>query len=245
MRTPKSSKAIATAAICIAALVSGVPAAAQEEPSASPPRTVIKALKHVDVATIGHLVELVDIQVAAEPHKNLVVLRGPDSKMETAIKLLDALDHPEPRWGIELMVHLVSAFKEPVSGSGVPADLESALAELTELFGYRGFELVDTVFLYSTTGAGRAGVSAPVRDGGTFQVSFDQAKVIYGEPKQWVRFENLTIRAKGAEIELATNVEVLEDHKVLIGKSSLRGQDSDLVLVIEARLKAPQPAAGG
>ena len=120
--------------------------------------------------------------------------------------------------------------------------MEAALDELTELFSYRSFHLLDTVLVRTTADAGRAGVNAPLRDGGAFRLSFDTATVIYGEPKHLVRFENLHLAVDSAEIEIRTNVEIREGHKVLIGKSSIRGSEAnpdlgDLVLVIEARLK--------
>ncbi len=248
MPTPKSCKAFTQTAFSLAILASCLTAVAQEavppeDSMERAPRTAIKAVKYADVAAIEPLVELVGVDVAVDPKRKLLVIRGPNSIMDTAIALIDALDTPEPPWGIELLVHLVAASKEPAAGQGIPADLEAALAELTELFGYRGFELVDTVFLFASTDAGSARVRAPVRDGGIFDVGFDGARVIYGEPKHSVLFENLTIQAIAADIDLQTNVEVKEGHKVLIGKSSLRGagEDKDLVLVIEIRLKATWP----
>ena len=134
-----------------------------------------------------------------------------------------------------------------MDGAGVPADFEPALTEIKDRFGYRSFNLIDTIFLFATTDSGSARVRAPVSDGGVFDVGFDRATWIYGEPKSSVLFENLSIVAMAAEISLHTNVKVPEDHKVLIGKSSLRGAglETDLVLVIETEVKATWPQDTG
>ena len=102
---------------------------------------------------------------------------------------------------------------------------------------------VDTIFLFATTDAGSAGLRAPVRGGDIFDVGFERATVVYGEPKSSVLFENLSVSSAASDIRMHTNVEVRDGHKVLIGKSSLRSgdQDRDLILVIEIRLKASWP----
>lgn len=243
MPTPRFCNVLAMAVLSITLLTPTLPAFGQQEEAPEPPRTVLKAVKFADVTEVPELIGVLGFDVAVDPKRKLVVLHGPNAKMETALKLIDALDTPEPPWGIELLVHLVSASRQPVDGPGVPADLEAALSELSEIFSYRGFKLIDTVFLFATTDSGSAQVKAPVGDGTVFDVGFDRATWIYGEPRHSVRFENLSVSAAAANIYLHTNVEVPEGHKVLIGKSSLEGaaRDTDLVLVIEIRLKATWP----
>lgn len=244
MQQPRSCKALPAAVLCLAALAFCPRSLAQEETPQEPrQRTALKAVKFADVAGMVDLVRVVGVDVAVDPKRRLVVLHGPDSQMQTAIDLIDALDTPEPPWGIELLVHLVAASREPTDSSNLPAGLKSSLAELTELVGYRGFEVIDTIVLFATTDAGSAEVRGPVRDGSIFDVGFDRATVVYGEPKNSVLFENLSISAVAADIQLRTNVKVPEGHMVLIGKSSLRGtgEDKDLVMAIEIRLKATWP----
>ncbi len=240
MPTRRFFETIMATILCLGIPTLAVSAFAEEEEAPEPLRTVIKAVKFADVTALPELVGVLGYDVAVDSERKLVVLHGPNATMETAIKLVDALDEPEPPWGIELLVHLVSASRDTVDGSGVPEDLEESLSEVSEIFGYRSFELVDTVFLFATTASGSARVHAPVRDGSVFEIGFERATWLYGEPKHSVRFENLRVSAPAANIQLHTNVEVPEDHKVLIGKSSLRGadRDEDLVLVIEIRLRA-------
>jgi hypothetical protein len=246
MQTPKSSKALSIAVLALAALTLCLPAVAEDEGQA-PWRTVIKTTKYASVADIAKMVKVVDVVVAVDAATNQIFIRGPEANIETAIKVIEALDSPEPRWGIELMVHLVRASKDPVDSPAIPDDMKAAISELAELFNYRGFELVDTVFLRATADAGAAQVSTPLRDGGSFGVAFDTATVIYGEPKHLVRFKNLTLSSPSARIEIRPNGEVGEGHKVLIGKSSLHdaGVDADLVLIIEAKLKETWPPGTG
>ena len=245
MSIPKFSKILSLIGLGLMALALAPSMLADEDPP-SPQRTVVKATKYLDVTDIVGLVELVEVGIAVDPKRRLVVLRGPASKIDNAIKLIDALDTPEPPWGIELLVHLVRASRVSADVEGTPADLEPSLSELGELFGYRTFKWVDTLYLFATTDLGSARVVAPVRDGGMFEVAFDRATVLYGEPKNSVRFENLSISAPLAEIVMHTNLDVREDHQVVIGKSSLKGtgSDEDLVFVVEIRLKiAPRDGA--
>lgn len=243
MQRPRSCKAFPAAVLCLAALALCPPSVAQEEDTHEPPqRTVLKAFKFADVTYLADLVQVVGVNVAVDPKRRIVVLRGPDSQLQTAIELIDALDTPEPPWGIELLVHLVVASREPMDSPDLPANLESALAELSELVGYHGFEVVDTIVLHATTDAGSAEVRGPVRDGAIFDVGFDRATVVYGEPKNSVLFENLSISAPAEDIRLRTNVKVPEGHTVLIGKGSIRGTEGnkDLVMAIEIRLTLPR-----
>jgi hypothetical protein len=242
MQRPRSCKAFPAALLCLVALAFCPPSVAQEEDTGQPvARTALKAVKFIEVADIVDMVKMVGVDAAVDPKRKLVVLHGPDSKMQNALALIDALDTPEPPWGIELLVHLVAASRQPVDAPDLPAHLKTALAEVTELFGYRGFELIDTIFLFATTDTGSARVRAPVRDGAIFDVSFDRATVLYGEPKHSVSFENLSISAVGTDnVQLRTHVKVPEEHTVLIGKTGPQraGEDRDLVLAIETRLKA-------
>ncbi len=241
MPLPRSCNALWIAVLSTVSLALCFPTTAEEKPADPPFRTVIKAVKFADVSAMVDLIKVIGFDVAVDPKRKLVVLHGPNTRMETAIKLVDALDSPEPPWGIELLVHVIKASPEPFDGPDLPPDMRTPLAEISELFGYRGFELVDTVLLVATTDAGSARARAPLRGGGMVDVGFERATVLYGEPKHSVLFENLSFNAIDADVLLQTNVEVREGHKVLIGKSSLRGGDHDLVLVIEIELQATWP----
>lgn len=262
MRTPKSSETTSVRATSITlflflllALASSLalPSFAQEaevneanKTTKAPPRTVIKAFKYADVKDLKPLVEVVGVAVEVDPKRRLMVLRGPAGELDTALKLVEALDTPEPSWGVDLYVHVIEASMDGDGAAEMPQDLKAAFADLTELRGYGGYELVDTLFLHAAQGSGRSALNTAIGGRAKINIRFDQLRILYGEPKHMIRFEDLSIESVEAGIDLHTNVELPDGHKLLIGKSSSRGDDPDLILVIEARLKdAWPPGTGG
>lgn len=244
MLTPRFYKASSIVLVGLIALLFCPAAGAQDETAAVPPRTVIKATKYADVADVAPLLEVLDgVSVAVHPRLNYMAIRG-GANLDTALRMVEALDKPEPRWAVELTIFLVAASKEKTPGSGVPTSLAPALAPLEESFGYRGFEVVHTAFLRATDSAGPARVNVPMGEHDTLHVGFGLARVIYGEPQHLVRLENLSIESAEHDISIFTNMEVREDQKVVFGTTSLRNEKRDLVLVIEAHLEDAWPPGG-
>lgn len=224
-------------AMLLACLVVGLAASAQEE---EPPRTVIKMLRYVDAVDLLDVVRMLEVQVTLQEEHNALVLRAPDRRLQVALEAIEALDSPLGPT-LELRGYILAASRDGES-EALPDDVGAASARLAELFGYRGFRLLDTVFLRVREGS-EAWVegSLPNDGGGRAQYSFGfrKGKVIpafeEGEKVQ-IRLDRLTFSQQGKN-KLVTNVEVDEGQTVVVGKAQLEGVEAALILVIKMEIE--------
>ncbi len=226
--------ALAVAALGLAAL----PAPAQEQPDPKKYRTVIKATMHIEVREAVAVLELLDVEFAIKEDQNLIVLRGDNYAVETAIKVIDALDEPRP--SIDLRVFVVAASKE--ESSDVPGELESAVKQLKGVLGYTGFRLLDTITLQVMEGR-KARADGGIRFGDddertSYRFSFQKVTVV-PEDEVRVRFNDLRFEVDGPvagtlRASLMTDVEIRKGQKAVIGSSTPRGDGDTLVLILEA-----------
>ena len=225
-----------------------VPALAEDETETAKPRTVIKATMHVDVSEVESVLGLLDVDFALKPDQNLIVVRGEDYAVETAMKVIDALDTPRPT--IELNVYVVAASHQ--GKTEVPAHLEAAVGQLKTVFGYSGFQLLDTVALRVLEGRyGRAdgGIRLGEDDGRTgYSLSFQKASVVPENGDLKIRLKGLKFNVDGdakvggmlrpVRANLMPDVQIREGQKAVVGSSTPQGVGDTLILIIEA--KAPR-----
>lgn len=237
---PKSSPIRILTALAVLCLIFPIPAMAEEgEPL---PRTIVKSTRFVDVRDLEPILQLLDVQVRLKPDINAIVLRGVEGRgLETAIKLIDALDAPTP--SIEVSVFIVAASREKTARVNISEDLESAVSQLQTVFGYRGFELLDTVYVRvreSRSGKVSGGVAIG-DDATTYRFSFRNARVTPVEDGPvLIRLDSLHFELNGTEEDtlphaaFSTDVQVRMGQKAVIGKSTPEGAGETLILIVEA-----------
>ncbi len=229
----------ATLAAAIAILgLAALPAPAQEEPDPKKHRTVIKATMHIEVREAIAVLELLDVDFAIKEDQNLVVLRGEAYAVDTALKVIDALDEPRP--SIDLRVFVLAASKE--ESIDVPGELESAVEQLKGVLGYTGFRLLDSITLQVMEGR-KARADGGIRLGGddertSYRFSFQKITVV-PEDDVRIRFKDLKFEVDGPiagtlRASLMTDVEIRQGQKAVIGSSTPRGAGDTLVLILEA-----------
>lgn len=242
----------AVAALVAICWILAFPAAAQQDPGkgateittieSGKPRTVIQQTSFVDVRDLAEILNLLDIGVRIDAEQQAVVLRGSDDELDTALKLIESLDKPPAAsLSIELTVFILGASKETSATAELPADLEAVVGQLRELFGYRSFELFDTLFLRVRDGSsGR--LRGYIAERSSYDFSLNRAKVLgfnreTREEKQSIlRFDGLTFLFQGDRSRLSTDVEVREGQKAVIGKAAPGDGGPTLILVIEAKI---------
>lgn len=227
------------------------PASENAPPEPPPPRTVIKQTQHVDVRELEKILGMLGLQIRLKPDINAIVLRGrSQSDLDTALRLIEALDvPPEPGLTVETTVFVVAASKDGGEDAGLTEGLAAAVEPLRELFGYRGFELLDSVFLRVRDGrqgrveGGLVLATTPGVSSVGYQLTFRRAEVIArADAERLVRFDGLTFELHGAgdgqvqRAYLKTDVEIREGQQAVIGKSTPRGADDTLILIVEARV---------
>ncbi|MCP4655117.1 MAG: hypothetical protein GY856_06815 [bacterium] len=203
---------------------------------------MIKQTAFFDVRELADILDLLDIGVRIDAEHQAVVLRGPGDELDTALKLIEALDEPPaPSLSIELSVFILGASKEESATAELPADLEAVVGKLRKLFGYRGFELLDTLFLRVRDGS-QGRLRGYLAEGITYDFSLNRAKVLgfnratLEEEQSTLRFDGLTFLFQGDRSRLATDVEVREGQKAVVGKAAPGNGGPALILVIEAKI---------
>jgi hypothetical protein len=243
------------AAVLAAILCTLIPfAAAAQEPAPDagdgPPqlRTVIKQTRYVDVHELERILGMLELQIRLKPDINAIVLRGrSQSEIDTALRLIEALDvPPEPGHTVEVSAYVIEAAKEAGGNVGISENLAAAVEQLQKLFGYQSFKLLDTVFLRVLDGR-KGSVQGGLALGGdeqhtkAYQLALDRVTIIpRGDDGRLVRLDGLTFELEGGgqaqRVYFRTDVEVREGQKAVVGKSTPRGTDGTLVLIVEARV---------
>ncbi len=235
------------AAIALAILGLALPAAGQEETAPKKLRTVIKATMHIEVSEAESVLSLLDVHYALKPDQNLIVLRGEDYAIENAIKVIDALDEPRP--SIDLHVFVLSASKQ--GSADVPEGLKAAVNQLSSIFGYGGFQLLDNITLRVLEGRqGRAdgGIRLGEDDARTgYHFSFRKVSVVPEDGYNNIRLKGLKFDVNGhvagtLRASLMTDVQIREGQKAVIGSSTPQGIGETLILIVEAKA-TPDPRA--
>ena len=235
----RTSGALVAAAVILGLAV--LPALAQEEADPKKPRTVIKATAYIDASEAEAVLGLLGVDFAVKSDQNLIVLRGESYAVETAIKVIDALDQPRP--SIDLHVYVLSASRE--GNVEVPKELEGAVAQLRGVFGYRGFNLLDNITLRVLEGRS-ARADGAIRLGADtertgYHFSFQKIILAPGPEERLrnIRLKRLKFEVNGQaagtpRASLMTDVQIHEGQKAVIGSSTPQGVGETLILIVEA-----------
>ena len=228
-----------TAGLAFATLALTLPAIASEPVDPDKQRTVIKAMMHIDVTEAEAVLGLLDVDYALKPDQDLIVIRGEGYAVDTALKVIDALDSPRPT--IDLHVFVLSASTE--GQVDVPADLEAAVGQLRKIFGYSGFELLDNVTLRVLEGrSGRAEGGVRLGDDRSrtgYHFTFQKVSVVPEDDVNRIRIKGLEFEVDGAtegvvRAGLKTDIQIREGQKAVIGSSTPEGDGDTLILIVEA-----------
>ena len=206
--------------------------------------------------------------MTADDELGAIMLYGPQSvtsRLADAIKALDmAHKTVENTQNIELTVHLIqgSGFKvdDDTSTVDIPNFLADVVSELTDVFMYGQYRLVDTLFLRcrdnseaSTSGTMPGGSGDEGQS--MYNFSVDSVRITGGDPIG-IRLDDVSFGAETKIVSSATHstsprtgraierrdvgmradIDVREGQQVVIGKASVAGDDSALFVVVSAKV---------
>ena len=212
------------------------------------PRTVIKQTLYTDPQALVGTLSLLDVELEVVPQQSAIVLRSSSEKdLETALSLIDYLD-AESR-DLELRVHVLAA--QETAGDPLPEAVDSVARELAKVFGYGGFELLETILLRAKDSSGASVQGGLLGSDGVmsrYELAFDRARFIpqeeSGDPEiaqrgNRLRFDRFRFMMKTGEqppaVTLRTDVEVQEGQTAAVGKATPGGLGRALVILVEAR----------
>jgi len=177
--------------------------------------------------------------------------------IEEAVKKIDV--PPEPAKNVELTVYMLIG-SETGTGTPLPADLQSAAAQIKSLSAYKTLRLLDTVVARTRTQPeswrgrsifvpGVVTLPDPAAKSLPTQLEVGAVNLVPDAKGQLVRINSLnfrmsiptgTVNKDGNpnynNTGIDTSVDVREGQKVVIGKSSMAGTDKALILVLTAKV---------
>lgn len=239
-------------------VVTTLPADALANTQGDRPEAVTRLIevKHADVNRLAEMLSV--FQADFHPNPELGVLSVTASRqtieaIEEAIRKFDVPRAPEKN--VELMFGLVIASRSEANGT-LPEDLQPVLQQLTKLFQYRGYRLLDTAVVRNRIGApGELSGNSPPVFGDSHQLSYSlsylRTELTGSATSQSVRIDDLEfglmvpapVKAgsdspmmEPARVTFRTSVDIAEGQKAVVGKSNIGGTDSDLILVLSARV---------
>lgn len=217
-------------------------------------RTVVKSLDHLDARDVPELLSMLAVRVVVDSDHQAVVLRGRD-ELDTALQLLDALDKPPlVAPNVELFVHILAAQREGPSGDAtLPEALRPVANQLRQTLGYQGIRLAESTFLRLRDGSDGAldGILATAEgEQQRYQLQFARARLLgFGRaraagllddeaapPEHQLRLDDLRFFLADGKTQLATDVDLREGQKAVIGKAAADGATETLILVLDVRV---------
>jgi hypothetical protein len=236
------------------------PAAQEKEARGAPKTTKVIELKHIRPSQVEELMGGAGVRVRRTRALPVVTIEGePDAVLaaEHAIRELDI-----PRMGtsaqgsenVEIVFHLLGAGLEPAESEGVVTDrLMSVVEELKGKFPYRSFQLLETGSLRvrtqhrTSTKGFLPGIPGASRELTIYSFQVRVREVLERQDKHLIVLEKLILyvrvpvltdngEVRYEELEIRSEVDVLEGKTVVVGKTSVRGPIRGLFLILTANV---------
>lgn len=112
------------------------------------PEYLSRAVRLVRSLMVGRNINIVD-----DPALKVVVLQGSKEDVDSAEAILKRFDVPgqtpliTPPHEVEIMIYLIEGINDSESDQGIPAALKSTVTQMRGTFGYKAYNLLDTIFL--------------------------------------------------------------------------------------------------
>jgi hypothetical protein len=141
---------------------------------------------------------------------------------------------------LELTVYLVSGLAQAQANAKdeVPQDLASTLQQLRGVFAYKSYKLIDAVTLRGRNNGGSQ-VAGELPDYSHYNFSYVRARISAEMPRV-VHLDSLRLeitrrhseRAPDPVALVATDLDVREGQKTVVGKSAVNGADALFLVIV-------------
>jgi hypothetical protein len=202
-------------------------------------------VKHANVERVAKVVMGLGGSVSYDSALRVITVRGPADTVAATITAVKHLDQPEPpASNIELMVHLLIGSAKDATDS-VPPDLQPTVKQLKSLFPYKGYRVMDSLYLRGREG--QFTTSAGGLPGTDSTYSFRALPTISpGTAPRLIRLSQLklTLNMTGqiggqrfsSNSDITTDLDAREGQKTVVGKSNIAGSEDALILVVTPRI---------
>ncbi len=174
---------------------------------------------------------------------NIVVLTGPQGRVDTAEAILRQLDVPPPpalRKNVQLTAWLIIASMAGTQDTPLPKELQSAVNQVASVFPYKAFNVMDAIELRlgNTGGGSLSGVLPRVAQvfpgGGLYTLTVGRVELFEESPVSLIRVSNFMLKVQ--DLYLNTNVDMREGQKIVVGKVNIDGTSNALIVILTAKV---------
>ncbi len=204
--------------------------------------------------TLQTLAPTNNMVIATSDNDHLVLSGYKDAvaAFEEIVKQLDV--PPVVKKDVETTVYLIIASAQSASAIPLSPDLDPAVKQLKNIFNYKSFRLLESFVLRSRDGENGQtnGFLPPLENlppGNkiSYQFQYNEVSIDGSDNARVAHFHHLSLSIRvpiavptgttNEDARIATDVDVPEGKKVVIGKTSaLEGADGALILVISAKV---------
>ena len=233
---------------------------AEANPTGSAVVRKVIPVKHVDVKEVAELIGPWGLQMNMSRRLGLISLVGDKATVESAEKIIREIDLPRvevpaPRSeNVEIVFHLLGAGVEPAASElAGNARLRSVVEELKGKFPYRSFQLLETGAVrvrsrYQASTKGLIpGIAPGIREPATYSFQVHVYNVLERQDKHLIPLGKLILtlrvpvptdkaQVQYEEVEIRSEVNVLEGKTVVVGKTSVLGSVRGLFLILTANV---------
>jgi hypothetical protein len=178
---------------------------------------------------------------------NLVVITGQSGRVDTAVDILHQLDTPAPPRtplpppkNIQLTAYLVIASAGTAApapqGTPVPKEIEPAVTQVSSMFSYKSFTLLDAIIMRTTDG-GAGNVSGLVA-GGAYEMNLRRINITPDASGDLFRLTlfQLSLKRGNGTVAMTTDVDVKDGQKAVVGKANFDGASDALIVILTAKV---------
>ncbi len=195
-------------------------------------------IRYGGISQIAQALRTSGATVYEDQRLKTLVVSAPRSLMQNFAEIVQKLDVPaEPPKNVEVITYLLEASGQSAQSGNVPAVLNPVTKQLTELFGYSGFRVLDAALVRTREGE-QANTQGKLTFGTTSQGYYLQFRpsVLTSAKGRVIRMERFSFDANALGAQVRADFEIGEGQKVVVGKTGLEGPDRALVLVVTGRV---------
>jgi len=216
-------------------------------------------VRHVDVGRLRDLLGFFGAEVRADAMLRLISARGTREQIAAIEEAIKRYDVPPPiQRSVEITLHLVQAEQQADSSVKLPPELEPVVKQLRSVMSYQSFRLLDVLSMRTrdgmganasgvlsfgpnvpnTVGAVRIGRITLMGSDGARQVRVDGFRLDLNIPVRVSRPAGAAGETQWQFLNtsIATDVDVPEGKRTVIGKSSAEGAEKAIFVVITANV---------
>lgn len=190
---------------------------------------------------------------------NLVVITGPQARVDTAADILKQLDTPAPprppippKKSIQLTAYLVIASSGNPTPAGsqpttpVPKELDPAVSQVASMFSYKSFNLLDAIIMRSMDDG--SGFVDGLLPGGSYEMIARRVNLAATSPDNLFHLQQFELsfkRYNGVDrdgkdkyqtVSMRTDVDLKEGQKAVVGKANFDGASDALIVILTAKV---------